>query len=276
MGRILAMGGHEFERRLGNDALCDLVIELAGDDGGRPDGRPPRICLLPTAGGDSADQIARFRNIFGERDCDPSAISLFRLGESPMNLRDHLLSQDAIYVGGGSLVNLVAIWRAHGIDSIVREAYERGILLCGQSAGAMIWFEQGVTTSHGAPAVAPGLGILQGSACVHYHAQPERRKLYLSEVAGELPAGYGLDDQAGAVFEQGRLVDVVSARPGASAWRVEISRGGLVEEELEPRRLGAASTPLQEPGDKTAEIIELRRTLAARSASRRSRGGIGR
>jgi dipeptidase E len=103
--RILALGGHDFDRRVGNDAICDLIIELA-------DSPRPKICLLPTASGDPEDQIARFRRAFAERDCVPQAISLFRLGENPVDLRDELLNQDVIYAGGGSMVNLIAIWRA--------------------------------------------------------------------------------------------------------------------------------------------------------------------
>ena len=111
--RILALGGHDFDRRAGNDAICDLIVELA-------ESPRPKICLLPTASGDPEDQIVRFRRTFGERDCIPQAISLFRLGEEPIDLREELLGQDVIYAGGGSMVNLLAIWRAHGIDEILR------------------------------------------------------------------------------------------------------------------------------------------------------------
>ena len=103
--RILALGGHDFDRRVGNDAICDLIVELA-------ESPRPRICLLPTASGDPQDQIARFRRAFAERDCVPEVISLFRLGDKPVDLRQELLAQDAIYAGGGSMVNLAAIWRA--------------------------------------------------------------------------------------------------------------------------------------------------------------------
>src|SRR5215218_6018171 len=115
--RILAMGGHDFDRRPGNQALCDHIVKLSGVGA-------PRICLLPTAGGDPEEQIGRFRRAFGERGALPSDISLFRLGSQPIELRTHLLSQDAIYVSGGSMLNLLAIWRAHEIDAIMREAYE--------------------------------------------------------------------------------------------------------------------------------------------------------
>ena len=126
-GRILALGGHEFNRRSGNDAIVEAVVELA-------DSSRPRVCLLPTASGDPEDQIASFRRSFGGRGCVPSSISLFRLGIDRIDVREHLMAQDVIYAGGGSMVNLVAIWRAHGLDRILRECWEEGILICGQSA----------------------------------------------------------------------------------------------------------------------------------------------
>ena len=112
-------------------------------------GERPRICILPTASGDTSEQIGRFYAAFGERPCEPSDLSLFRLGRRPMALRDHLLAQDLIYVGGGSLVNLLAVWEAHDIASILSLAWRQGIVLAGQSAGAMCWFEAGITKSSG-------------------------------------------------------------------------------------------------------------------------------
>ena len=127
-----------------NPALDDYVRSLAP-------AREPRICLLPTAGGDSEDQIRRFHMAFGDQLCETSYISLFRLGTRPVPLREHLLAQDVIYVGGGSMVNLLALWRAHGLDEILREAWQAGIVLAGLSAGSMCWFEYGVTKSVGPP-----------------------------------------------------------------------------------------------------------------------------
>jgi dipeptidase E len=116
---ILAMGGGGFTMEPGNPALDDYVRTLAP-------AREPRICLLPTAGGDSEDQIRRFQATFGDQLCEPTHISLFRLGSRPVPLREHLLAQDVIYVGGGSMINLLALWRAHGLDEILREAWQGG------------------------------------------------------------------------------------------------------------------------------------------------------
>jgi dipeptidase E len=260
--RILAMGGHDFDRRPGNQALCDQIVELAGS-------AQPRICLLPTASGDAAEQIARFRRCFGERDCRPSEISLFRLGEGQLDLRGHLLAQDAIYVGGGSLLNLLAIWRAHELEAVLREAWEEEILIVGQSAGAMCWFEGGVTKSSGPPAPAEGLGLLPGSASVHYHSEPERRRVYFDAIqSGALPPGLGIDDQAAVLYEDTQIAAAFSARPGAGVWSVTQGAIEAHEEALETARLLDAEPAL---GDVPAEVIELRQTLEARATARRAR-----
>src|ERR1051326_1210629 len=161
--RILALGGHAFTSRPRDRAVCELMLRLATERAG---GRP-RICILPTASGDTSDLISSFYAAFGDRPCEPSDVSLFRLGRRPMALRDHLLSQDLIYVGGGSMVNLLAVWEAHDIASILSLAWHQGIVLAGQSAGAMCWFEAGLTKSSGRPLAAAGLGLLGGSLCVH-------------------------------------------------------------------------------------------------------------
>jgi dipeptidase E len=211
---ILAMGGGGFTAGTDDPALDELVLRLTG--------RPrPRLCLLPTAGGDSEHQIRRFYETYGDRLCEPSHISLFRLGRHPVPLREHLLAQDVIYVGGGSMVNLLAIWRAQGLDTILREAWQSGVVLAGLSAGSMCWFEWGVTTSSGAPAPSKGLGFLPGSNSVHYDSEPARRPVYLEGVrGGSLPPGYAVDDGAALIFRDSRLDEVVTARNGARAYQV--------------------------------------------------------
>jgi peptidase E len=252
---IFAMGGGGFTMDPGNPALDDYVRSLAP-------AREPRICLLPTAGGDSEDQIRRFYAAFGDQLCEPSSVSLFRLGTHPVPLREHLLAQDVIYVGGGSLVNLLALWRAHGVDAILREAWQAGIVLAGLSAGSMCWFEHGITKSGGAPAPARGLGFLPGSNSVHYDGEPERRPVFLDAVArGALPPGWGVDDGAGLLFRGTRLAEAVCSRRQARAYRVHVVEGAVVEEEIEPRLLG--HRPAADPTAPLA-VAELRALRAAR------------
>jgi dipeptidase E len=241
------MGGGGFTAGA-DPALDALVLELTGT-------ACPRVCLLPTAGGDSEHQIRRFHETYGDRLCEPSHVSLFRLGRNPVPLREHLLSQDAIYVGGGSMVNLLAIWKAQGLDVILREAWQAGVVLAGLSAGSMCWFEWGVSTSYGHAAPARGLGFLPGSNSVHHDSEPSRRPVYLEAVrGGEIPAGHAVDDGAALIFRERTLAEVVSARLQARAY--EVDRAG--ERALPARRIAA-------PPRATA-VAELRRLRLARLA----------
>ena len=225
IGRVLTLGGHDFTSRPGDRAVSELMLRLAGVRAAglpraeRSAGRP-RICILPTASGDTSELIGRFYSVFGERVCEPSDVSLFRLGTRPVTLRDHLLAQDLIYVGGGSLLNLMAVWEAHSLGEILALAWRRGVVLAGQSAGAMCWFEAGITKSSGRPLPGAGLGLLPGSLCVHYNDEPERRAAYLDAVAGGMPGGYGLDDYAGLIWEGRGPPSAVTAQRGARAYRV--------------------------------------------------------
>jgi peptidase E len=232
--RIFAMGGGGFTAEPQNPALDDFILSLAG-------AREPRILFLPTASGDPNAQMAAFRSTFGERACQPRQLSLFRLEHEHHDLRALILEQHIVYVGGGSMRNLLAIWREHGLDAILREAWEAGVVLAGLSAGGMCWFAHGVTCSTGRPAPTAGLGFLPGSLSVHYDGQPARRPVYLDAVArGAVPAGYGADDGVGLLFEGTELVRIVTSRPGTHAYRVHASADGeAVETALEPELLAA-------------------------------------
>ena len=233
--RIVAIGGGGFSGgRHGHDPALDrYVLDVA-------EPAYPRICLLPTASGDPEEQIQRFYRAFHELPCEPTHLSLFRLGVKPVDLRSLLLGQDVIYVGGGSLLNLLAIWRAHGLDSILREAWERGVVLGGISAGSMCWFAAGVTKSFGLPSPVGGLGFLPCSNSVHYRSEPDRRPCFLEAVRTEaVPPGYGVDDGAGLLFAGTDLVEVVSARPGAGAFWVD----GGEETPLEAVHLAPVPAP---------------------------------
>jgi dipeptidase E len=253
--RILALGGHEFSSRPPDRAVCELLLRLARERGRER----PRICILPTAAGDPSELIASFYSAFGERLCEPSDVSLFRLGRRPLALRDHLLEQDLVYVGGGSMVNLLAVWEAHDVASILSLAWRRGIVLAGQSAGAMCWFEAGITKSSGRPDTAAGLGLLSGSLCVHYNNEPERRAAFLGAIGAGMPAGYGLDDYAGLLWEGEGSPAALTARRGARAYRVT-SRGGEVVEAPLPARFLAAPAPAALRED----IAEFRRIKSMR------------
>jgi dipeptidase E len=246
---ILAMGGGGFSMEPDNPALDDFALSLT-------EARVPRVCLLPTASGDGPAQIQQFYATFGERLCEPSHIALFRLGRRPVPLAETLLSQQLIYVGGGSMVPLLAVWRALGLDALLRECWDRGIVLAGLSAGAMCWFEWGISTSAGAPAPAQGLGMLAGTLSVHADGERARLPVLRAGVAsGALPAGWAADDGVGLVFRGSRLEEVVSSRPGRRALRVD--RAG--EQALAPRVLPPRQRAL------AAGVAEFRRVRAMRA-----------
>lgn len=262
IGRILALGGHDFSSRPGDRAICELLLRLATARAGAR----PRICILPTASGDTSELISGFYAAFGERPCEPSDLSLFRLGRRPMALREHLLSQDLIYVGGGSLLNLLAVWEAHELSAILSLAWRNGVVLAGQSAGAMCWFEAGITKSSGKPEAGAGLGLLQGSLCVHYNNEPDRRAAYLQAVGDGMPDGYGLDDHAGLLWEGNGRPSAVTAQRGARAYRVANGADGVVESPLPARFL-----PAPAPAALREDIAEFRRI----SAMRKRAGWLG-
>jgi len=180
----------------------------------------PRVCFVPTAAGDSDRAVAAFFEAFSKRDCEPSCLRLFGIPDRPV---EHLASADVIYVSGGNTANALAIWRLHGVDVGLREAWERGAVLGGVSAGANCWFECCVTDSFGRELdpLHDGLGFLPGSFCPHYDGEELRRPRYRSLVDGGFPAGYAADDDVAFHFEGIELREVVSARTGACGYRVE-------------------------------------------------------
>jgi dipeptidase E len=197
------------------------------------------VLFLPTASGDTTAQINAFQARFADRWCVHEHLSLFRLRDARRPLREIVLEQDIIYAGGGSMRNLLAIWRAHGLDSLLVQAWRAGTVLAGLSAGAMCWFDGGVTRSSGPPEPLAGLGLLDGSLTVHADGEPERLPVWLASVRdGTLPGGWALDDGVGLLFAGLRLERVVSSRPGAGAQRVDQVAGELVRSRLTPELLG--------------------------------------
>lgn len=180
----------------------------------------PRVCLVPTPGGDSDRTIATFYEAFSSRECTPSCLHLFGVPEDPAR---QLATQDVIYVCGGNTANALAIWRLHGVDVALRAAWERGAVLGGPSAGANCWFECSVTDSFG-PGLDPlddGLALLPGSFCPHFGSEELRRPRYRAFVDAGFPAGFAADDDAAFHFVGTELREVVSAREGAWGYRVE-------------------------------------------------------
>lgn len=228
---IVAMGGGGFSMEPENPLLDDFVFSLTG--------KPrPRVCFLATASGDAEGYIEHFESTFAKREVEASHLKLF--GRPRADIREFLLSQDVIYVGGGNTANMLAIWRVHGVDEILRDAWESGVVLTGLSAGMICWFAAGVTDSFGAlAALRDGLGLLPGSACPHYDGEENRRPAYRQMVADGLSPGYAADDSAAVVFRGTDLDECVASRPDARCYRVSRNDdGAVIETELPTRYLG--------------------------------------
>jgi peptidase E len=202
--------------------------------------RRPKVCLLATAVGDSRDYIERWYGraaFYG--DVELSHVELF-VRPNVRDVRKHLLDQDVLFVSGGSVVNLLAVWRAHRVDAIVRECWEAGVVLAGQSAGSLCWHAGGLTDSFGdaLDVVDDCLGFLPYSNGVHddLAEQPRRERFRDAVATGRLPAGYATEDGVGLHYVETRLHEAVSVLPGAKAYSVSPrGSGGFTETVVEPR-----------------------------------------
>ncbi len=211
-----------------------LAVELA-----RPRAEP-RTCIIGTASGDPAHSLVRTYSALGRLGMVVTHLSLF----PQPNIRDvpgHLLAQDLIWVSGGSTPNLLALWRLHGLDQILRRCWEGGVVLMGCSAGSVCWHLGGTTDGFGLPLrpVTDGLGFLPYSNSPHYDAEPERRPKFLELVAsGELPAGYATDNGVGLLYKGTEMVEAVTELEGRHAyWVSRGADGGACEEVIDPRYL---------------------------------------
>ena len=225
--QIVVMGGGSFSVEPEGSLLDAYVLGLSA--------KPrPKICFVPTASGDSAMYITKFYEAFGDR-AEACHVGLF--GRPRTDMSNVLTSQDVIYVGGGNTANMLAVWRVHGVDRMLRAAWERGVILTGVSAGMICWFEAGVTDSFGPlAALRDGLGFLSGSACPHYDGEKDRRPTYHRLVRSGFPAGYAADDGAALHFVDTTLEACLASRPTAGVYRVG-AEGETISEKVLPVRL---------------------------------------
>lgn len=210
--QIIAIGGGGFSMEPENP-LLDLYVLRASE---KP---KPKICFIPTASGDSADYIERFYKAHKKYDCQPTHLSLFQ--GTFTDLRQFILSQDILYVGGGNTRNMLVLWKEWGLDLIIREAYEKGIVCAGISAGSICWFEQFVTDSiPGKLTVMKGLHWIGGFCVPHFDGEAERRPTTIHKIStAEMCAnGIGVDDGAAAHFIDEKLLRVVCSQEGKTAY----------------------------------------------------------
>jgi peptidase E len=219
--QIIAIGGGGFYRDPENLALERYIIQQSG-------AAEPKVAFVPTASAEPDNYLVSFYTSFLKLGCRPSHLSFFK--RTP-ELRSYLLGQNVIYVGGGNTKSMLAVWREWGVPEIFREAWECGIVLTGVSAGAICWFEQGLTDSW-ADRLCPleCLGFLAGSCCPHYDGEPKRRPSYHELlVNGEIPAGIAIEDWTGVHFIGSEIHRVIAAKAGARAYSLRVVYGSVQE-----------------------------------------------
>jgi dipeptidase E len=229
---IVAMGGGGFSMEPRNPRLDDFVLSLARRK------RRPRVCFVGTASGDNDYYLRRFYQAFPPSRAVATHLAFFE--RTVRDLKSFVIAQDVIYVGGGSSANLLAVWRLHGLDRALRAAWNAGVVMAGISAGAICWFEEGLTDSFGMPyrALNCGLGFVRGACCPHYDGEKQRAPILKRLIRRGFPTTLALDDGAAAHFVGTRLLEVVSSRPKARAIRIALCNGAIVEKSLPVRYLG--------------------------------------
>jgi peptidase E len=223
--QIVPIGGGGFYRDPENLAIEKYVIKLSGAENAR-------VCFVPTASGEPDHYVASFYAAFLKLGCRPSVLTFFK--RTP-DLRAFLLNQDVIFVGGGNTKSLLAVWRDWGVEEILREAWESGVVLTGVSAGAICWFEQGLTDSF-SDRLRPlnCLGFLPGSCCPHFDGEPQRRPAYHQFLAsGEIAAGVAIEDWTGVHYIDTQVHRVVSSKQGARAYTMRSVYGSVQEVPLQ-------------------------------------------
>ncbi|MBW2281054.1 MAG: peptidase E [Deltaproteobacteria bacterium] len=226
--QIIAIGGGGFSE--GNSLALDAWVL------GRARRDSPRVAFVGTASGDAQTYLDKFYAAFEKLGAVPAHLPFFR--RTP-DLRSFVVEQDVIYVGGGNSRSMLAVWREWGLPELLREAARGGTVLAGISAGAICWFEQGVTDSGAAGLESVDcLGLLPGSCCPHYDGEAERRPRYHAMLAeGRIAPGIAIDDEAAVHFQGGRARHVLSAKSGASAYRMQTTGGEVSEGRVDAEHL---------------------------------------
>nr|WP_309098686.1 peptidase E [Fredinandcohnia onubensis] len=232
MRQIIAMGGGGFSMEPDNLLLDQYILAQVNKDF-------PKVCFVPTASGDQTNYIERFYKAFNTLPCQPTHLSLFE--PNFKDLEKYILEQEVIYVGGGNTRNMLLLWKEWGLDRILKQAYENGILLAGLSAGAICWFEAGLTDPLNAPLYKLDcLGLLKGSNCPHYDGENKRRPSYHQLILeGKIKEGYGVDDGVALHFVNETLSKSVSSRRKAKSYFVRRTHNQIVEEKLKTIYLGS-------------------------------------
>jgi peptidase E len=217
---ILAMGGG-----VTSPAMIEYALKLSGK-------KKPKLLFINTATGDRPDVQKFCDRKVKKLACEVSHLTFF--ARTPVDLESLILSQDVVFVGGGNTKSMLAVWREYGLDKILHDAWKHGVVMAGSSAGGICWFDGCCTDSWDESFTAlPALGILKGSCCPHYDGEAGRQETYRHLIAtGELDNGYAIDESAGIHFVGKKLFKVITPKKGATAYRVELKHGEMVEKPL--------------------------------------------
>lgn len=218
--QIIALGGGGFLMESESNLLDTYILNASGKS-------MPKICFIPTASGDSQVRVDQFYDHFRSDVCVPSHLSLFRGHTS--DIESFLFDQDILYVGGGNTLNMILLWKAWGVDKIIKSAYQEGVLLCGVSAGSICWFDEGLSDSVPQKLTkVEGLGLIPGSNCPHFDGEAERRPVYKQLIKnGEMRYGIAVDDYCALHYINEKLHKVISEVEGANAYSFSNSTSGL-------------------------------------------------
>ena len=232
-GHIIALGGGGFSDQPHNLLLDEYLLLQTNK-------AKPRVLFLPTAGGDHEDYIAKFYSAYNKFNCKPTHLALSKKPISYKKLEQIVLSQDLIFVGGGSPKFLMQVWRKTGLDRIIKKARKQGVVLSGMSAGAICWYEDGYQNpKDDIWRRISCLGFLEGSFCPHYDKRGELRSAYRKMISsGEIDSGYGVQDGVALHYVGTELKYIVSSTPDAKAYTVKKASFRVTEKELKPTYLG--------------------------------------
>lgn len=220
MKQIIALGGGGFSMSPDHLQLDRYILKQSSST-------KPKICFIPTASGDAEGYIHKFNDTYRKLSAEPSHLSLFK--PPTQDLEDFVMEKDVIFVGGGSTKNLLALWRDWGLDTILKKAYDQGIIMSGLSAGSICWFEQGVTDSvPGKLSPIESLGFISGSHCPHYDGEEERIPVFHQFILdGCLKDGIAIEEDAASHFINGELVRNVASRPSANVYKISRKNGAI-------------------------------------------------
>jgi peptidase E len=233
------MGGRSFLLDDPASPLDNHLLSLAGR-------KRPHVALLPTAVGDADWAIEALSTGWGQRECTFDVVTTFGVPDGPA---ERVAAADVVVVTGGNTANMLAVWRVHGMDQALREAWDDGVVLCGVSAGMNCWFECSITDSFGLElsALRDGLGFIPGSVCPHYDGEERRRPVYRQLVGEGLPAGYAAEDSVGLLFTESAFTEAVAEVEGRRAYRIEMVDGQVVESVVPTRSLVTATATAAPP-----------------------------